>query len=265
MTIKSNKAISDLLNRLTAMKKLLIASLLLSGTCVLNATDLTWAGGEVGNNSGFNFSDFGNWSPMGNTPSSFDNVTIGNFTATTDGSTDQYKINGFTQVNDLRIENLVLPKGVRFFIYTTSSDTPTINGNIYIGNIDLVEGGGGEWRSPDIRGGTFGMDFVVKGSITIAPTSTTTQKNASVLTFGGTNTGGFFKSLTIGENAEIDASTGYKTAVYLDASYAGATLELAGANPAGDTSNWAVVHGVVKMNNSADGSKYASLLIGRNE
>ena len=78
---------------------------------MLNATDLTWAGGEVGNNSGFNFSDFGNWSPMGNTPSSFDNVTIGNFTATTDGSTDQYKINGFTQVNDLRIENLVLPKG----------------------------------------------------------------------------------------------------------------------------------------------------------
>ena len=103
---------NDLLNRLTAMKKLLIASLFLSGTCVLNATDLTWAGGEVGNNSGFNFSDFGNWSPMGNTPSSFDNVTIGNFTATTDGSTDQYKINGFTQVNDLRIENLVLPKGL---------------------------------------------------------------------------------------------------------------------------------------------------------
>lgn len=263
--MKSNEAISDLLNRLTAMKKLLIASLFLSGTCVLNATDLTWAGGEVGNNSGFNFSDFGNWSPMGNTPSSFDNVTIGNFTATTDGSTDQYKINGFTQVNDLRIENLVLPKGVRFFIYTTSSDTPTINGNIYIGNIDLVEGGGGEWRSPDIRGGTFGMDFVVKGSITIAPTSTTTQNNSSVLTFGGTNTGGFFKSLSIGENAAVDASTGYKTAVYLDASYAGATLELAGANPAGDTSNWAVIHGVVKMNNSADGSKYASLLIGRNE
>lgn len=53
-----------LLNRLTGMKKLLIASLLLSGTCVLNATDLTWVGGEVGNNSGFNFSDVGNWSPM---------------------------------------------------------------------------------------------------------------------------------------------------------------------------------------------------------
>ena len=109
------------------------------------------------------------------------------------------------------------------------------------------------------------MDFVVKGSITIAPTSDTTQNNSSMLTFGGTNTGGFFKSLSIGENAAVDASTGYKTAVYLDASYAGATLELAGANPAGDTSNWAVIHGVVKMNNSADGSKYASLLIGRNE
>ena len=253
-----------LLNRLTAMKKLYLLPLFFMSV-VLNATDYNWAGGEVGNNSGFNFSDFGNWSPMGNTPSSFDNVTIGNFTATTDGSTDQYKINGFTQVNDLRIENLVLPKGVRFFIYTTSSDTPTINGNIYIGNIDLVEGGGGEWRSPDIRGGTFGMDFVVKGSITIAPTSTTTQNNASVLTFGGTNTSGFFKSLSIGENAAVDASTGYKTAVYLDASYAGATLELAGANSEGDTSNWAVIHGVVKMNNSADGSKYASLLIGRNE
>ena len=53
--MKSNKAMNYLLNRLTAMKKLLIASLLLSGTCVLNATDLTWAGGEVGNNSGFIF------------------------------------------------------------------------------------------------------------------------------------------------------------------------------------------------------------------
>lgn len=81
---------------------------------MLNATDLTWVGGEVGNNSGFNFSDLGNWSPMGYSPSSIDNVTIGNFTATTDGSTDQYKINGFTEVNDLRIENLVLPKSVRF-------------------------------------------------------------------------------------------------------------------------------------------------------
>lgn len=263
--MKSNKAMNYLLNRLTAMKKLLIASLFLSGTCVLNANDLTWAGGEVGNNSGFNFSEFANWSPTGYSPSSIDNVTIGNFTATTDGSTDQYKINGFMEVNDLRIENLVLPKPVRFFIYTASSGTPTVNGNIYVGNIDVIEGGGGEWRSPNIRGGTFGMDFVVKGSITIAPTSTTTQNNASVLTFGGTNTGGFFKSLSIGENAAVDTSTGYKTAVYLDASYAGATLELAGANPAGDTSNWAVIHGVVKMNNSADGSKYASLLIGRNE
>lgn len=256
---------NNLLNRLTAMKKLLIASLFLSGTCVLNATDLTWAGGEVGNDSGFNFSDFGNWSPMGNTPSSIDNVTIGNFTATTDGSTDLYKINGFMEVNDLRIENLVLPKPVRFFIYTASSGTPTVNGNIYVGNIDVIEGEGGEWRSPDIRGGTFGMDFVVKGSITIAPTSDTTQNNSSMLTFGGTNTNGFFKSLSIGKNAAVDASTGYKTAVYLDASYAGATLELAGANPAGDTSNWAVIHGVVKMNNSADGSQYASLIIGRNE
>lgn len=252
-----------LLNRLTAMKKLLIASLFLSGTCVLNATDLTWAGGEVGDNSGFDFSDMGNWS--GYSPSSSDNVTIGNFTAMTDGSTDQYKINGFMEVNDLRIENLVLPKPVRFFIYTASSGTPTVNGNIYVGNIDVIEGGSGEWRSPDIRGGTFGMDFVVKGSITIAPTSDTTQKNSSMLTFGGTNTGGFFKSLSIGENAAVDASTGYKTAVYLDATYAGATLELAGANPAGDTSNWAVIHGVVKMNNSADGSQYASLIIGRNE
>ena len=247
------------------MKKLLFASLFFSTAYVLNATDLTWAGGDVCDNSGFDFSDMGNWSPMGYSPSSFDNVTIGNFTATTDGSTDQYKINGFMEVNDLRIENLVLPKSVRFFIYTASSGTPTVNGNIYVGNIDVIEGGGGEWRSPDIRGGTFGMDFVVKGSITIAPTSDTTQNNSSMLTFGGTNTNGFFKSLSIGENAAVDASTGYKTAVYLDASYAGATLELAGANPDGDTSNWAVIHGVVKMNNSADGSKYAALIAGRNE
>lgn len=125
----------------------------------------------------------------------FDNVTIGNFIATTDGSTDQYKINGFMEVNDLRIENLVLPKSVRFFIYTASSGTPTVNGNIYVGNIDVIEGGGGEWRSPDIRGGTFGMDFVVKGSITIAPTSDTTQNNSSMLTFGGTNTNGFLNLL----------------------------------------------------------------------
>lgn len=243
------------------MKKVLFASLFLSGACVLSAADLTWVGGE-GDSSGFNFSDFGNWEPSGYSPSGFDNVTIGNFTATTSSSDNQYKINGFTEVNDLRIENLVLPDSVRFFIYTVSSGTPTINGNVFVGNID-VGGNGGEWRSPNIRG--YGMDFVVKGSITIAPTSGTSQSNASVLTFGGTNRSGFFKSLSIGENAAVDSSTGYKTAVYLDASYAGANLELAGVNLDGSTHNWAVIHGVVQMNNSADGQKFASLMIGRNE
>lgn len=243
------------------MKKVLFASLFLSGACVLSAADLTWVGGE-GDSSGFNFSDFGNWEPSGYSPSGFDNVTIGNFTATTSSRDNQYKINGFTEVNDLRIENLVLPDSVRFFIYTVSSGTPTINGNVFVGNID-VGGNGGEWRSPNIRG--YGVDFVVKGSITIAPTSGTSQSNASVLTFGGTNRSGFFKSLSIGENAAVDSSTGYKTAVYLDASYAGANLELAGVNLDGSTHNWAVIHGVVQMNNSADGQKFASLMIGRNE
>lgn len=243
------------------MKKVLFASLFLSGACVLSAADLTWVGGE-GDSSGFNFSDFGNWEPSGYSPSGFDNVTIGNFTATTSSSDNLYKINGFTEVNDLRIENLVLPDSVRFFIYTVSSGTPTINGNVFVGNID-VGGNGGEWRSPNIRG--YGVDFVVKGSITIAPTSGTSQSNASVLTFGGTNRSGFFKSLSIGENAAVDSSTGYKTAVYLDASYAGANLELAGVNLDGSTHNWAVIHGVVQMNNSADGQKFASLMIGRNE
>ena len=243
------------------MKKVLFASLFLSGACVLSAADLTWVGGE-GDSSGFNFSDFGNWEPSGYSPSGFDNVTIGNFTSTTSSRDNQYKINGFTEVNDLRIENLVLPDSVRFFIYTVSSGTPTINGNVFVGNID-VGGNGGEWRSPNIRG--YGVDFVVKGSITIAPTSGTSQSNASVLTFGGTNRSGFFKSLSIGENAAVDSSTGYKTAVYLDASYAGANLELAGVNLDGSTHNWAVIHGVVQMNNSADGQKFASLMIGRNE
>lgn len=243
------------------MKKVLFTSLFLSGACVLSAADLTWVGGE-GDSSGFNFSDFGNWEPSGYSPSGFDNVTIGNFTATTSSSDNQYKINGFTEVNDLRIENLVLPDSVRFFIYTVSSGTPTINGNVFVGNID-VGGNGGEWRSPNIRG--YGVDFVVKGSITIAPTSGTSQSNASVLTFGGTNRSGFFKSLSIGENAAVDSSTGYKTAVYLDASYAGANLELAGVNLDGSTHNWVVIHGVVQMNNSADGQKFASLMIGRNE
>lgn len=243
------------------MKKVLFASLFLSGACVLSASDLTWVGGE-GDSSGFNFSDFGNWEPLGYSPSGFDNVTIGNFTATTSSSNNLYKINGFTEVNDLRIENLVLPDSVRFFIYTVSSGTPTINGNVFVGNID-VGGNGGEWRSPNIRGE--GVDFVVKGSITIAPTSGTSQRNASILTFGGTNRSGFFKSLSIGENAAVDSSTGYKTAVYLDASYAGANLELAGVNLDGSTHNWAVIHGVVQMNNSADGQKFASLMIGRNE
>lgn len=243
------------------MKKVLFASLFLSGACVLSAADLTWVGGE-GDSSGFNFSDFGNWEPSGYSPSGFDNVTIGNFTATTSSSDNQYKINGFTEVNDLRIENLVLPDSVRFFIYTVSSGIPTINGNVFVGNID-VGGNGGEWRSPNIRG--YRVDFVVKGSITIAPTSGTSQSNASVLTFGGTNRSGFFNSLSIGENAAVDSSTGYKTAVYLDASYAGANLELAGVNLDGSTHNWAVIHGVVQMNNSADGRKFASLMIGRNE
>lgn len=243
------------------MKKVLFASLFLSGACVLSAADLTWVGGE-GDSSGFNFSDFGNWEPSGYSPSGFDNVTIGNFTATTSSSNNLYKINGFTEVNDLRIENLVLPDSVRFFIYTVSSGTPTINGNVFVGNID-VGGNSGEWRSPNIRG--YGVDFVVKGSITIAPTSGTSQRNASIFTFGGTNRSGFFKSLSIGENAAVDSSTGYKTAVYLDASYAGANLELAGVNLDGSTHNWAVIHGVVQMNNSADGQKFASLIIGRNE
>lgn len=227
----------------------------------MSAADLTWAGGE-GDSSGFKFSDFGNWTPSGYSPSGFDNVTIGNFTATTSSSDNQYKIDGFTEVNDLRIENLVLPDSVRFFIYTVSSGIPTINGNVFVGNID-VGGNGGEWRSPNIRG--YRVDFVVKGSITIAPTSGTSQSNASVLTFGGTNRSGFFNSLSIGENAAVDSSTGYKTAVYLDASYAGANLELAGVNLDGSTHNWAVIHGVVQMNNSADGQKFASLMIGRNE
>ena len=254
--MKSNEAISDLLNRLTAMKKLLIASLL-SGTCVLNATDLTWAGlpTDTGN---LNWSDFSNWDPIG-APAGFDNVYFNDFTVAV-GSGGSYNIQGLTEVNDLTIKNLVIPDPLRFFIYT-AGDNPTINGNVYIGNIDT--GAGGDWRTPNIRGQDANM--VIKGSIYIKADSTTTQVNASQLTLGGTNTGGFFKSLSIGENAAVDASTGYKTAVYLDASYAGATLELAGANPAGDTSNWAVIHGVVKMNNSADGSKYASLLIGRNE
>ena len=243
------------------MKKVLFASLFLWGACALSAADLTWAGGE-GDSSGFKFSDFGNWTPSGYSPSGFDNVTIGNFTATTSSSDNQYKIDGFTEVNDLRIENLVLPDSVRFFIYTVSSGIPTINGNVFVGNID-VGGNGGEWRSPNIRG--YGVDFVVKGSITIAPTSGTSQSNASVLTFGGTNRSGFFNSLSIGENAAVDSSTGYKTAVYLDASYAGANLELAGVNLDGSTHNWAVIHGVVQMNNSADGQKFASLMIGRNE
>lgn len=243
------------------MKKVLFASLFLLGACALSAADLTWAGGE-GDSSGFKFSDFGNWTPSGYSPSGFDNVTIGNFTATTSSSDNQYKINGFTEVNDLRIENLVLPDSVRFFIYTVSSGIPTINGNVFVGNID-VGGNGGEWRSPNIRG--YRVDFVVKGSITIAPTSGTSQSNASVLTFGGTNRSGFFNSLSIGENAAVDSSTGYKTAVYLDASYAGANLELAGVNLDGSTHNWAVIHGVVQMNNSADGRKFASLMIGRNE
>lgn len=243
------------------MKKVLFASLFLSGACALSAADLTWVGGE-GDSSGFKFSDFGNWTPSGYSPSGFDNIAFENFTATTSSSDNQYKINGFTEVNDLRIENLVLPDSVRFFIYTVSSGIPTINGNVFVGDID-VGGNGGEWRSPNIRG--YGVDFVVKGSITIAPTSGTSQSNASVLTFGGTNRSGFFNSLSIGENAAVDSSTGYKTAVYLDASYAGANLELAGVNLDGSTHNWAVIHGVVQMNNSADGQKFASLMIGRNE
>ena len=238
------------------MKKLYLLPLFFMSV-VLNATDYNWAGlpTDTGN---LNWSDFSNWNPIG-APASSDKVYFNDFTVAV-GSGGSYNIQGLTEVNDLTIKNLVIPDPLRFFIYTTG-DNPTINGNVYIGNIDT--GAGGDWRSPNIRGKDANM--VIKGSIYIKADSTTTQVNASQLTFGGTNTGGFFKSLSIGENAAVDASTGYKTAVYLDASYAGATLELAGANPAGDTSNWAVIHGVVKMNNSADGSKYASLLIGRNE
>lgn len=247
-----------LLNRLTAMKKLYLLPLFFMSV-VLNATDYNWAGlpTDTGN---LNWSDFSNWDPIG-APAGSDNVYFNDFTVAV-GSGKSYNIQGLTEVNDLTIKNLVIPDPFRFFIYTTG-DNPTINGNVYIGNINIDTGAGGEWRSPNIRGQDANM--VIKGSIYIKADSTTTQVNASQLTFGGTNTSGFFKSLSIGKNAAVDVSTGYKTAVYLDASYAGATLELAGANPAGDTSNWAVIHGVVKMNNSADGSKYASLLIGRNE
>ena len=125
------------------MKKILFASLFFSGACALSAADLTWAGGE-GDSSGFNFSDFGNWDPAGYSPSGFDDVTFENFTATV-SSGDQYKINGFLEVNDLTINNLVLPDPVRFFIYTVWSGTPAINGNVFVGNID-VGGSGGERR-----------------------------------------------------------------------------------------------------------------------
>ena len=245
-----------LLNRLTAMKKLYLLPLFFMSV-VLNATDYNWAGlpTDTGN---LNWSDFSNWDPIG-APASFDNVYFNDFTVSVGGG-GSYNIQGLIEVNDLTIKNLVIPDPLRFFIYT-AGDNPTINGNVYIGNIDT--GAGGDWRTPNIRGQDANM--VIKGSIYIKADSTTTQVNASQLTLGGTNTSGFFKSLSIGENAAVDASTGYKTAVYLDATYANAILELAGANPAGDTSNWAVIHGVVKMNNSADGSKYASLLIGRNE
>lgn len=247
---------NDLLNRLTAMKKLYLLPLFFISV-VLNAADYNWAGlpTDTGN---LNWSDFSNWDPIG-APASFDNVYFNDFTVSV-GSGGSYNIQGLIEVNDLTIKNLVIPDPLRFFIYT-AGDNPTINGNVYIGNIDT--GAGGDWRTPNIRGQDANM--VIKGSIYIKADNTTTQVNASQLTLGGTNTSGFFKSLSIGENAGIDASTGYKTAVYLDASYAGATLELAGANPDGDTSNWAVIHGVVKMNNSADGSKYAALIIGRNE
>ena len=247
---------NDLLNRLTAMKKLNLLPLFFISV-VLNAADYNWAGlpTDTGN---LNWSDFSNWDPIG-APASFDNVYFNDFTVSV-GSGGSYNIQGLIEVNDLTIKNLVIPDPLRFFIYT-AGDNPTINGNVYIGNIDT--GAGGDWRTPNIRGQDANM--VIKGSIYIKADSTTTQVNASQLTLGGTNTSGFFKSLSIGENAAVDASTGYKTAVYLDASYAGATLELAGANPDGDTSNWAVIHGVVKMNNSADGSKYAALIIGRNE
>lgn len=247
---------NDLLNRLTAMKKLYLLPLFFMSV-VLNAADYNWAGlpTDTGN---LNWSDFSNWDPVG-APASFDNVYFNDFTVAV-GSGGSYNIQGLIEVNDLTIKNLVIPDPLRFFIYT-AGDNPTINGNVYIGNIDT--GAGGDWRTPNIRGQDANM--VIKGSIYIKADSTTTQVNASQLTLGGTNTSGFFKSLSIGENAAVDASTGYKTAVYLDASYAGATLELAGANPDGDTSNWAVVHGVVKMNNSADGSKYAALIAGRNE
>ena len=247
---------NDLLNRLTAMKKLYLLPLFFMSV-VLNAADYNWAGlpTDTGN---LNWSDFSNWDPVG-APASFDNVYFNDFTVAV-GSGGSYNIQGLIEVNDLTIKNLVIPDPLRFFIYT-AGDNPTINGNVYIGNIDT--GAGGDWRTPNIRGQDANM--VIKGSIYIKADSTTTQVNASQLTLGGTNTSGFFKSLSIGENAAVDASTGYKTAVYLDASYAGATLELAGANPDGDTSNWAVIHGVVKMNNSADGSKYAALIAGRNE
>lgn len=76
------------------------------------------------------------------------------------------------------------------------------------------------------KAATVRLILVVKGSITVAPTNAS-QTNASVLTFGGTNRSGFFNSLSMSENAAVDSSTGYKTAVYLDASYAGANLELA--------------------------------------
>lgn len=254
--MKSNKTISNLLNRLIAMKKLILLPLFFISV-VLNAAEYNWTGlpTDTGN---LKWSDFSNWDPVG-APSSFDNVYFNDFTVAV-GSGGSYNIQGLIEVNDLTIKNLVIPDPLRFFIYTTG-DNPTINGNVYIGNIDT--GAGGDWRTPNIRGENANM--VIKGSIYIKADSTTTQVNASQLTLGGTNTSGFFKSLSIGENAAVDASTGYKTAVYLDATYASAVLELAGVNQVGDTSNWAVVHGVVKMNNSSISSKYATLLIGRNE
>lgn len=241
------------------MKKILFPILLMN-LAVAYAADYYWAGVSAGG-SGVNWGTLSNWNPVG-TPASFDNAHFENFTANVIDGASQYGVNGLSEVNDLIINNLTIPTNSRFFIYT--KDSAVINGDVIMGNVDTIDSGN-EWRSTNIRGESEGKTLAILGAVTIAPTSTTTQKNASVLTFGGTNKSGFYKSLTIGENAEIDTATGYKTAVYLDATYAGARLELAGVNNIGDTSNWAVIKGVVKMNNSADGSKFASLMISRNE
>ena len=193
-----------------------------------------------------------NWSPNG-VPTSKDNVLITGQTATTG-----VEINSFTEVNNLKFSDLIVIN--RFFIRQYSA--ATVSGDITVGDIYLA--GGSTYRCPALRGTA---DLVVKGSILFDATGkdktvdTTTYKSLPYFNLGGDWKNHTSKSIELGENAAVNKTTGFNTAINLDTSSSKVAQQLSIA-VASNADKGVVVHNVAQLNYT-NNQKTAKLVIAK--